>query len=272
VSEHSQSRRRVPGLVERKAVDERSERVEQRFEVPILVAALLVIPVIAVEQSSLGEPWMTAATVANWLIWLAFAAEIVVMLAVVPDRGRWLRDHPLEIAIVVLTPPFLPASLQALRVFRLLRLLRLLVAVRYARRVFTLGGVRYAALLALLTALGGGADFAAAEGNQVTTWDGVWWAVTTMTTVGYGDLSPQTDLGRVIAIGVMLVGIGFLTLLIGAVSERFVASEVEQEIAELERDVEADSEAAQADLLRELREIAGRLSELETTVRRLRTS
>ena len=44
------------------------------------------------------------------------------MLAVVPDRGRWLRDHPLEVAIVVLTPPFLPASLQAARAFRLLRL------------------------------------------------------------------------------------------------------------------------------------------------------
>jgi len=66
------------------------------------------------------------------------------MLAVVPDRGRWLRAHPLEVAIVVLTPP-LPASLQALRVFRLLRLLRLIAVVRYARRLFTLDGLRYAA-------------------------------------------------------------------------------------------------------------------------------
>jgi hypothetical protein len=43
------------------------------------------------------------------------------MLAIVPDRGRWLRKHPLEVAIVVLTPPVLSASLQALRVVRLLR-------------------------------------------------------------------------------------------------------------------------------------------------------
>ena len=50
------------------------------------------------------------------------------MVYVVPDRGRWLREHPLDLAIVVLTPPFLPASLQALRVFRLLRLLRLVRA------------------------------------------------------------------------------------------------------------------------------------------------
>jgi voltage-gated potassium channel len=252
-------------------MDPRSERAARAFEIPILVAALLVVPVIAVEQSSLGEPWTILAGVFNWLIWLAFAAEVAVMLAIVPDRWRWLRENPLEVAIVVLTPPFLPASLQALRVFRLLRLLRLLAAVRYARRVFTLAGLRYAALVAVLTALGGGAAFAAAEGGDVSTWDGVWWAVTTMTTVGYGDLSPETDLGRVVAIAVMVIGIGFLTLLIGAVSERFVAAAVAEEVGELERDVEADVEAAEAELLGEVRAIGRRLSELEGTVRRLRT-
>jgi hypothetical protein len=61
------------------------------------------------------------------------------MLTVVPDRWRWVRENPLDdVAIVVLTPPFLPQSLQALRVFRLLRLVRLLALVRYARKVFTL--------------------------------------------------------------------------------------------------------------------------------------
>jgi voltage-gated potassium channel len=249
--------------VETPGVDERAERFERRFEAPIVVAALLVIPIIVVEQSSPGEPWSTLAAVGNWLIWLLFLAEVVVMLAVVPDRGRWLRAHPLEVAIVVLTPPFLPASLQALRLFRLLRLLRLVVAVRYARRLFSLAGLRYAAVLAALTVLGGGAAFAAAEGKDVSTWDGVWWAVTTMTTVGYGDLSPATDLGRVIAIGVMLVGIGFLTLLIGAVSERFVAGEVAEEVAEAEREIEEDVDAARVEVIAELRAIRERLRQLE---------
>src|SRR5215207_9749354 len=102
--------------------------MEHRLELPLLVAALLTIPLIAIEQSGVGEPWDSVATVLNWLTWLAFLAEIVLMLAVVPDRGRWLRDHPLELAIVILTPPFLPAALQAARIFRLLRLLRLVKA------------------------------------------------------------------------------------------------------------------------------------------------
>ncbi len=104
----------------------------------MLIAALLVIPVIAVKQSDVGEPWRTVAGVLNWAIWIAFAVELVVMLAVVPDRWRWLRSHPLEVVIVLLTPPFLPSSLQALRALRVLRLLRLLRLAQLARRTFSL--------------------------------------------------------------------------------------------------------------------------------------
>lgn len=103
--------------------------------------------------------------------------ELVVMLAVVPDKWRWLRSHPLEVVIVLLTPPFLPSSLQALRALRVLRLLRLLRLAQLARRTFSLDGLRYAAILAALTALGGGYADSAAESAQElapSVWDGVW--------------------------------------------------------------------------------------------------
>ena len=101
----------------------------------MLVAALLVIPAIAIETSDVGEPWDTIAVVINWGTWLAFLTEALLMLSAVDDRRGWLRDHPLEIAIVILTPPFLPPSLQAARAFRLLRLLPLLRAGVLARRL-----------------------------------------------------------------------------------------------------------------------------------------
>jgi voltage-gated potassium channel len=238
-------------------VDERSRRFAKRFEVPILVAALLVIPVIVIEESNVSDTWKTVGGILNWAIWMTFALELVVMLAVVPSKWRWVRENPLEVAIVLFTPPFLPASLQALRVFRLLRLARLFRLAPLARRLFSLEGLRYVALIALLTVLGGGAAFGAVE-KHATTWDGVWWAISTMTTVGYGDVLPHTDLGRVLAIAIMLVGIGFIAIITGAVAERFLATEVEEVEVAVEQ-----AEATEVEVLAELREVRNRLDRLE---------
>ena len=251
-------------------MDERARRFERAFELPMLVAALLVIPVIAIEQSDAGEPWRGVAAVTNWVIWIAFATELVVMLAVVSDRWGWVRSHLLEVVVVVLTPPFLPSSFQALRALRLLRLLRLLRVARYARRVFSLEGVRYAAILAALTAVSGGYLYSVIENAQdpaPTVWDGVWWAVSTMTTVGYGDELPLTTLGRVLAMALMLIGIGFVAILTGAVAERFLAGEIEEVADEV-----GDAAATEVELLAELRAIRSRLDRLESRIERGATS
>jgi voltage-gated potassium channel len=209
--------------------------MESRLERPLLVAALLTIPAIAIEQSDAAQPWDTISTALNWTIWAAFMGEAVLMLRVVDDRWRWVREHPLEVAIVILTPPFLPASMQAARAFRLLRLLRLLRLGILMRRFLSTEGVKDAAVLAAMTVLGGGAAYAAVEKSQnLSAWDGVWWAVVTVTTVGYGDTAPETDAGRIIAIVVMFVGIGFIAILTAAAAERFLRSSQHAERVELE--------------------------------------
>jgi voltage-gated potassium channel len=75
------------------------------------------------------------------------------------------------------------------------------------------------------------------------------WAVTTVTTVGYGDFTPVTTAGRVIAIVVMVVGIGFVAIISAAAAERFMRSR--------------EAEAERAVLLERLDEILRRLDTLE---------
>lgn len=249
-------------------MDARSERWARRFELPLLVAAVLVIPMLVLDQADLGEPWETVEAVLDWGTWLVFLAELVVMLAIVPDRRRWLREHPIDVIATLFSPPVLPSSLAAARLLRLLRVLRLLRLAPLARRVFSLDGVKYAALLAFLTLIGGGTAFAAVEHRQ-SEWDGIWWAAETMTTVGYGDIAITTVAGRVIGIAVMVVGIGFGTLAVGAIAERFVMRDVAAADARIESELEAEIASGDDDLGRQLHAVEERLQRIELALAEL---
>ena len=231
-------------------VDARSEAIQKRFEWPVVIAATLTIPLLLIQESDLGDPWPAVATVLNWITWTVFATEVVVMLSVVPRKRTWLRTHILDVAITVLTPPFAPAAWQASRIYRLLRLLRLL-RIFSVRKLLSFDGIRYAALTALGTVLLGGAVVASVEdGQHWSTWDGIWWAATTVTTVGYGGYEPQTDSGRIIATAIMIIGIGFVALLTAFIADRFIVTQ------------EATS-GKQEEILTELKEIRAKLERLE---------
>ncbi len=243
-------------------MDERSRRVEQRFENPLMLAAVLVIPVAIAQQAKFGAPWNTLADVLNWAIWLAFAVELVVMLAIVPDRWRWLADHPIEVVVVLFTMPLLLSALQPLRALRVLRLLRLLRLAPLVRFLFTRQGIRYSALLVLLTAVSGGAAFAELEKGQ-SLGEGLYWAIMTMTTVG-ADVTARTEEGKVLSAVLALVGISFVAVLTGAIAQRFLAGPIER----AEEAVSDELELAEAELLGEIREIAGRFTRLERDLER----
>ena len=201
----------------------RAERVANWLRVPLIVAALLAIPTIIVQESDLGGFWEILAAGLDWCIWAMFAANLAIMLSIVPDRRRWLIENPLDVLIVVFTPPFLPVTMKLARVLPVVRLVWLVVVANRLRNVFSLQGLRYAALIVFTVVVGGGVIFVAVEpGQDLSTWDGLWWAAETVTTVAYGDIYPTTALGRIVATVVMTAGIGFVALLTGALAQRFL--------------------------------------------------
>jgi voltage-gated potassium channel len=210
----SASRRRVRVIANEEAWN-------ARFRLPTLVAALLVIPTVVIEESGLPAGWKALASALNWMIWAVFFAQVAVMLAHTKHRWRWIRGHPLEVLIVVLTPPFLPAGLQSLRILRLLRLLRVAMTARSLRYYFSMSGLKFATLIAIFGVLGAGALYAAVEPQHMSTWDGVWWAINTVTTAG-SYYPPLTTTGRVITIAILVVGVGYIAVLTGAIAQLFI--------------------------------------------------
>jgi voltage-gated potassium channel len=136
----------------------------------------------------------------------------------------------------VTAPPFgkFLSSLRLVRLARLLRLFRVtMLAARavQAERRLTSGTVfRSVGLITVLVIVVGGAaeSFVDAE-DFPTIWDGIWWSVVTVTTVGYGDVYPRTVDGRIIAMIVMFVGIGFLSVLTATIASSFIQTDTHRE-------------------------------------------
>jgi voltage-gated potassium channel len=224
-----------------------SGRVHTPFEPVVLGATLLLIPVLILEADGTGI-WLTFANIANWLIWGVFAAELLCVMVVAKRKKAALRAHALDVAIVAITIPFFGSLLGWGRLARLLRLLRFSAiigrALQAERRLTSGDSLRIASILTVAAVvLSGAIQFTVDNGEFKSLWDGVWWSVVTVTTVGYGDLTPKTVEGRIVAILVMLVGIAFTSLLTAAIAARFVKTDARDEESDLEetlRRIEAD--------------------------------
>lgn len=198
-----------------------SGRVEHPFEPLVLAAALAMIPVLIVQHDAKSDAWQAIAMTANVMIWVVFAAELVYVLWVAPKKKAALRAHWLDAAVVVVTIPAYASYLQAARSIRLVRLLRLFragivvsLALQAERRLTTRAGFRFVALATIFFVVIAGAVQAEVDSSEFHSfWDGIWWAIETVTTVGYGDIVVKTVAGRIIGIAVMLLGIGFLAVL-----------------------------------------------------------
>ncbi len=151
--------------------DPRAARWEARFRVPVIVAALAVLPLLALSLSSPHGAWHAVEVAGHWLVWATFFVEVVAMLSVVRDRRAWIAGHRLELLVVAVSSPLVPLALAAAPALRLLivakafktlklakaiKLAKLGKSVRVVRRKLALRGAASVALgvVALLLAAG----------------------------------------------------------------------------------------------------------------------
>jgi voltage-gated potassium channel len=158
----------------------------------------------------LAEPQggeLLATQIISLAAWAVFAVDYAVRLTLTAERRRWFWRNLLSLFVVVLP---------ILRPLRLVRLLTLFTVFQRAAGSALRGRVViYAAsttiLLVLIAALAVYQTERDAPGANITTFgDALWWACVTITTVGYGDLSPVTTEGRCIAVAMMICGIALI--------------------------------------------------------------
>lgn len=177
-----------------------------------------------------------ALEVADIAIALIFLGEFGYRLARAPERGLFLRKHWWELlASIPITSSTTQAlrGLNLLRVFRLVRLLRLVrflvrlkVLVNASREFAEEAYLLYLCTLVGVVVLSGALGFhyfeAEVNPNVHGLWDSFWWTISTVTTVGYGDIYPVTTGGRILAIFLMLGGVATVSAVTAAIAATLV--------------------------------------------------
>ncbi len=218
------------------------DRFERQTAWPMLVLSLailplLIIPLVADLSPSASQTFWTL----DWIIWAAFAVEYGVRLYLAPHKWEFVRHNVIDLVVVIV--PFL-RPLRVLRSARALRLLRasrgtvvLLRALDAGRDVLRSRRLSYTFLIGIAVTVSAALlvfefERSAAEANIDTLGDALWWAVTTITTVGYGDRFPVTAGGRGVGVALMLIGVGVFGLIAASLASLFIERELEQEAAE----------------------------------------
>lgn len=233
------------------------ETWRKRSEIPLTAAALVFLIAYSVQVISNSES--ITVEILIWVTWAAFVVDYAVNLTLAPRRGRWFVRNLHELAIVMLP------ALRPLRLLRLITLMQVLHrlggnALRGRLLAYVLGAaafLTYAGALAVLDAEEN------TPGSNLTTFgDALWWAMTTITTVGYGDHYPITVLGRLVAVGLMVGGIAVLGVVTASVASWLVETVAEETAAEVDE--------AEAPLQREVAQLAAQVARLSALLEQRR--
>ncbi|MFC9892391.1 potassium channel family protein [Nocardia sp. NPDC127579] len=235
----------------------RRQHWERSTSVPMMALAVAFLGVYAWHVLDTGaspvlDAWLTRIDIT---IWVLFAADFAIRVWLSTNRWRFLRNHPVELLIVLL-PPFRP--------LRLLRAALLLLDTlnrntRTRARMAVFVGASSVLTLLLCSLAFFDAEYGAPDSKVANFGDALWWSAVSVTTVGYGDVYPVTTEGRLISLILMTFGIGLISFAIGTTTS-WVMDQLKA--------VEASAEATDREiglLVQEVRALRGEVAELRGT-------
>jgi voltage-gated potassium channel len=157
--------------------------------------------------------------IVQWICWGAFVLDLMFGILNAESKKEYLLKHPLEIASSLL--PFLrPLRLMRVISFGGLAIQKVAIGRQFA---ITLKVAITTLFVAYISAVQITISERMVEGSNIKNFgDGLWWAMTTVTTVGYGDKFPVTTEGRILAVALMIMGISLVGVITASVAAWFV--------------------------------------------------
>jgi voltage-gated potassium channel len=225
---------------------EADTRAGKLFDVALFIFIMLsVTATILISVESIKDQYGTLLTACNWLITLLFTVEYSLRLYCAKKTFRYARSFFGVVDLLAVLPTYLSLIipntrfLDVIRILRMLRIFRVMKMVQYvddgdlllnalvsSRRKI---GIFLFTVLTLVVILGslmyvieGGAN-----SGFTSIPVGIYWAIVTLTTVGYGDISPQTGLGQTLAALIMIIGYSIIAVPTGIISAEVGRSSVQ---------------------------------------------
>jgi voltage-gated potassium channel len=206
------------------------------FDIALLV--MIILSVIAVLLESVASvcaqfgPWLRAF---EWAVTIAFTIEYLLRLYCVGRPARYARSFFGIVDLLAVLPTYLSLiipgaqTLLVIRALRLLRVFRVLKLAHFVGEATQLRDALRASARKIIVFLGAVFTTVVIVGAMVYLIEGeangftnipvsIYWAIVTMTTVGYGDIAPQTPLGKMLASVIMILGYGIIAVPTGIVS------------------------------------------------------
>lgn len=202
-----------------------------------IISIVLIVLDYAHEINIISPPY----SIIDNSILIIFAVDYFVKLFYAKDKKRFFKENIFDLLSIIpvnnLFYVFRMARIgRAFRLLKLLRIFRLVGLTGRLHKFLKTNGLIYYLYISLTVILIASSLYCISEKVSFST--ALWWSITTATTVGYGDVSPTTGLGKAAAVLLMFLGIGFIGMLTSSLTNFFDTStdnDLEKELAELKQ-------------------------------------